>query len=83
MVFSKNIIKLGKAEILNGIVDRSDIITLYYSKSNNKVYKKVVCFNNRFSVDASDEALNYTEILPVNEKMCLSRNGESVGIIYE
>ncbi len=83
MVFSKNIVKLGKAQILNGKVDRGDIITLFYSKENDKVYKKTISISNKINVNATSVALNYTEILPITQDLCLSRRGEVIGVIYD
>lgn len=83
MRFSKSIVKLGKAQILNGKVDRSEIVTLYFSKSGNKVYTKEVSINNQMGVFATKEPLNFTEILPVNENITLTRRGESIGVWNE
>ncbi len=82
MVFSKNIIKLGKAEILNGVITEDEVLTLYYSKEGDRVYKKIISLGTKLPVWASSEPISSSEILPLFG-VTLSRVGQEIGVFDE
>lgn len=80
MVFSKNIVKVGKAEILNGIADRNRILTLYFSKDGDKVYKKTISLDGDVSVVAENTPISASEVLPLKSDFALLRDGADFDI---
>lgn len=83
MVFSKNIVKVGKAEILNGLVDENGLLTLYFSKNGNRVYKKQISLDGQTLVQAEKEPINATEVLPVCANFKIARVDGGVEIFNE
>lgn len=79
MVFSDKVIKLGKANKILGLSKRN-ILTLFYSQDNNKVYVKKIKLNNKLSMSASSSYLNYSEIIPLTENIKVLRLNENIWI---
>ena len=76
MVFNKDIKKLGKAAILNGIVHANKTATIYYSKQN-KVFSRTISMGTAISSDSYTE-INGSEVLPVSENFKILRTGETL-----
>lgn len=79
MVFSNKMIKLGKATKISGTAKRSEL-TLYYMQENNRVYTKKIRLDNKLSMKASSSYLNFSEIIPLNEKLKVLRLNENIWI---
>ena len=79
MVFSQKIIKLGKAERINGIAKR-DKVKLYFSKNGNKVFQKSIKLTPRVKLIDVSDAVNYSEIIPLNDQVVVKRLGENLWV---
>ena len=80
MVFNKDIKKLGKAKILNGLVHTNKTATIYYSK-NSKVFARNISMGTAIASDSYTE-INASEVLPVLENFKILRTGETLSV-YE
>ena len=76
MVFSKAIKKLGKAQILNGLVHSNKTATIYYSKSG-KVFSRTISMGGALTNDAYIE-ISGNEVLPLSEDFKLLRIGSEI-----
>ena len=72
MVFSGKIIKLGKADIINGIMKREKL-SLYFSKPGNKVYKKQIRLTPKVKLIDVGSNISLTEIIPLNDQVKVER----------
>ena len=79
MVFSGKIIKLGKADVINGIIKR-DKLSLYYTKPGNKVYKKSIRLSPKVRLIDVSEALNFTEIIPLADNVIVKRVNKNLWV---
>ena len=81
MVFNKNIKKLGKTRLINGLVHSNGTATIYYSKKN-KVYSRAISMGTAISSDAYTE-ISGSEVLPVLESFKILRTGETISVYEE
>jgi len=80
MVFNKDIKKLGKTPLINGLVHSNGTATIYYSKKN-KVFARTISMRTAITSDTYTEILG-SEVLPISESFKILRTGESLEV-YE
>lgn len=81
MVFSKNIIKVGRANVLNGIVTQSGDMQLFFSKEGNKVYEKSILFSCGGRVNANLTPISFSEVIPLSKNVKITRNVGFIGLV--
>ena len=81
MVFSKNIIKVGRASVLNGIVTQSGDMHLFFSKEGNKVYEKSILFSCGGQVNANLTPISFSEVIPLSKGFKVTRNVGLIGLV--
>ena len=81
MLFSKNIIKVGRASVLNGIVTQSGDMHLFFSKEGNKVYEKSILFSCGRQVNANLTPISFREVIPLSKGVKVTRNVGLIGLV--
>ena len=81
MVFSKNIIKVGRASVLNGIVTQSGDMHLFFSKEGNKVYEKSILFSCGGPVNANLTPISSSEVIPLSKGVKVTRTVGLLGLV--
>ena len=81
MLFSKNIIKVGRASVLNGILTQSGDMHLFFSKEGNKVYEKSILFSCGGQVNATLAPISFSEVIPLSKGVKVTRNVGLIGLV--
>ena len=81
MLFSKNIIKVGRASVLNGIVTQSGGMHLFVSKEGNKVYEESILFSCGGQVNANLTPISFSEVIPLSKGVKVTRNVGLIGLV--
>ena len=81
MLFSKNIIKVGRASVLNGIVTQSGDMHLFFSKEGNKVYEKSILFSCGRQVNANLTPISFSEVIQLSKGVKVTRNVGLIGLV--
>lgn len=80
-MFSKNIIKVGRASVLNGIVTQSGDMHLFFSKEGNKIYEKSILFSCGGQVNANLTPISFSEVIPLSKGVKVTRNVGLIGLV--